>query len=268
MTLEEEKTARKIAEEQKLKKLVVELLDTYGHSQFIRPMERCQPAFIEGLYWHTIWIAKKGGIPENTVLKGKSIEEVVARLCKAFKSSCHLEATKCNCNDKIVIAAGDGTGAVEKFLVECELLGIAGGEEDGKLEEEEKKLAEKILGFFGIELQVRPVSHLVWPTAAEDGDRVVLIHDFSREAGEEKKQLEHGTLLLNSHGILQETSLFVDEVGRGEDEKLLFLESLGMLREVRYGLDIKTLEPKRVVVNPFFGCNSKEEVEMKLDLLG
>lgn len=132
MTLEE--TTRKIDEERKLEKLVVELLDTYCPSQFIRPMgQGCQPAFIEGLYWHTIWIAKKGGIPENTVLKGKSIEEVVARLCKAFKSSCHLKATKCNSNDKIVVAAGDGTGAVEKFLVECELLGIAEeGKEEGR----------------------------------------------------------------------------------------------------------------------------------------
>lgn len=141
---------------------------------------------------------------------------------------------------------------------------MSSGEEDRKLK---KELAEKILGFFKIELQVRPISHLVWPTAVEDGDRVVLIYDFSREAGEEKKQLEHGTLLLDSRGILQETSLFVDEVGRGEDEKLLFLESLGMLREVRYGLDIRTLEPKRVVANPFFGCKSWEEVAVQLDLL-
>lgn len=141
---------------------------------------------------------------------------------------------------------------------------MSSGEEDRKLEEEEK-LAEKILGFFKIELQVRPVSHLVWPTAVEDGDRVVLIYDFSREAGEEKKQLEHGTLLLDSHGILQESSLFIDDIG--EDEKLLFLESLGMLIEVRYGLDIRTLEPKRVVVNPFFGCKSWEEVAVRLDLL-
>ena len=143
---------------------------------------------------------------------------------------------------------------------------VSGKEEDRKPEEEEK-FAEKILGFFRIELQMMPVSHLVWPTAAADGDRVVLIYDFSREAGEEKKQLEHGTLLLDSHGILQESSLFVDEVGRGEDEKLLFLESLGMLRELRYGLDIKTLEPKRVAVNPFFGCKSWEEVAVRLDLL-
>lgn len=120
-----------LEEEQKLKKLVVELLGTYGHFQFIHPMgQGCQPAFIEGLYWHTIRIAKKGGIPEKPVLKGKSIEEVVARLCKAFKSSCHLEATMCNGSDKIMVAAGDGTGAVEKFLVECELLGIAGGREE------------------------------------------------------------------------------------------------------------------------------------------
>ena len=125
MTLEER--TRKIDEERKLKELVVELLDTYCPSQFIYPLGKmCQPAFIEGLYWHTIWIAKKGGIPEKVVLKGKDIEEVVARLCKAFKSACHLEATKCSDKDKIVVAAGDGTGAVEKFLVECELLGIAG----------------------------------------------------------------------------------------------------------------------------------------------
>lgn len=140
-------------------------------------------------------------------------------------------------------------------------------EEDRKLEEEKEKLAEKILGFFGIELQVMPVSHLIWPTAAGDGDRVVLIYDFSREAGEEKKQLEHGILLADGDRIFQESSLFVDEVGRGEDEKLLFLESLGMLREVRYGLDTRTLEPKRVAVNPFFGCKSWEEVAVRLDLL-
>ena len=125
-------------------------------------------------------------------------------------------------------------------------------------------LAKRVLDFFKIELQVRPVSHLVWPTATEDGDRVVLIYDFSREVGE-KKQLEHGTVLLDSRGILQESSLFVDEVG--EDEKLLFLESLGMLIEVRYGLDIKTLEPKKVVVNPFFGCKSFEEISVKLDII-
>ena len=145
----------------------------------------------------------------------------------------------------------------------------SGKEEDRKLEEEEeKKLAEKILDFFGIELQTMPISHLVWSFAAVDGDRVVFIYDFSREAGEEeKKQLEHGTLLADGGRIWQEASLFVDEAGRGEDEKLLFLESLGMLREVRYGLDIKTLEPKRVVENPFFGCNSWEEVAVRLDLL-
>ena len=127
-------------------------------------------------------------------------------------------------------------------------------------------LAKRVLDFFKIELQVRPISHLVWPTAAEDGDRVVLIYDFSREAGE-KKQLEHGILLDDACRIWQESSLFVDEVGRGEDEKLLFLESLGMLREVKYGLDIRTLEPKRVVVNPFFGCKSFEEIGVKLDLI-
>lgn len=138
-------------------------------------------------------------------------------------------------------------------------------EEDRKLEEEEEKLAKKILGFFRIELQTMPVSHLVWPTAAEDGDRVVLIYDFSREAGEKKKQLEYGTLLADGGRMLQETSLFANEVG--EDEKLLFLESLGMLREVRYGLDTRTLEPKRVVVNPFFGCKGWEEVAVRLDLL-
>lgn len=135
-------------------------------------------------------------------------------------------------------------------------------EEDRKLKE---KLAEKILGFFGIELQMMPVSHLVWPTTVEDGDRAALIYDFSREAEEEeKKQLEHGTLLTDMHGMLRESSLFADNVG---DEKLLFLESLGMLREVRYGLDTRTLEPKRVVVNPFFGCKGWEEVAVRLDLL-
>ena len=126
MSLEEEKKAGKINDEQTLMKLVLELLDTYCPSQFIYPVERCQPAFIEDLYWHTIWIAKKGGIPEKVVLRGRDIEEVVARLCKAFKSSCHLEATKCSDNGKIMVAAGDGTGAVEKFMVKCELLGIAG----------------------------------------------------------------------------------------------------------------------------------------------
>lgn len=139
----------------------------------------------------------------------------------------------------------------------------SGKEEDRKLEEEEK-LAEKILDFFGIELQTMPISHLVWSFAAVDGDRVVFIYDFSREAGEEKKQLEHGTLLFDGGGMLQETSLFVNDV---DDASCLFLESLGMLREVRYGLDTRTLEPKRIAVNPFFGCKSWEEVAVRLDLL-
>ena len=130
-----------------------------------------------------------------------------------------------------------------------------------------EKLAEKILDFFGIELQVMPVSHLVWSTAAEDGDRAALIYDFSEEGieeGETKKKLESGSVVFDGCGILQESSLFAEKAG---DEKLLFLESLGMLREVRHGLNWRSLEPKRVVANPFFGCKSWEEVAVRLDLL-
>lgn len=255
--------------ENDIKRLVRELLDNYCSCQILDSWQlginEYRPVFTHSLYWHSIYIvdSSTGSCLQKCVLKGKTIAEVAAKMCLVFKDPSQWLEVELHTGKKIIIRPGDGTNAPEKFIVEYELLSsstMLGMAED----KYPIDLAKRVLDFFKIELQVRPVSHLVWPTAAEDGDRVVLIYDFSREAGE-KKQLEHGTLLLDSHGILQESSLFIDDIG--EDEKLLFLESLGMLIEVRYGLDIRTLEPKRVVVNPFFKCKSFEEIGVKLDLI-
>ena len=46
-----------------------------------------------------------------------------------------------------------------------------------------------------------------------------------------------------------------------------FIESLGSIKKWSYGLDVETLEPKKILNNPFFNHKSLEEIAVKLDLL-
>ena len=46
-----------------------------------------------------------------------------------------------------------------------------------------------------------------------------------------------------------------------------FIEALGSIKKLCYGLDVKTLEPKKTLGNPFFNHRSLEEIAVKLDLL-
>ena len=46
-----------------------------------------------------------------------------------------------------------------------------------------------------------------------------------------------------------------------------FIESLRPIKKLSYGMDIETLEPKKVLENPFFNYRSLEEIAVKLDLL-
>ena len=46
-----------------------------------------------------------------------------------------------------------------------------------------------------------------------------------------------------------------------------FIEALGSIKKLCYGLDVKTLAPKKILYNPFFKCRSLEEIAVKLYLL-
>lgn len=56
---------------------------------------------------------------------------------------------------------------------------------------------------------------------------------------------------------------------RDDEQKLnLFIERfLYRIKTFKYGLDVNTLEPKKIVQNPFFGMNCLEEACLHLDLL-
>ena len=46
-----------------------------------------------------------------------------------------------------------------------------------------------------------------------------------------------------------------------------FIEALGSIKKLCYGLNVETLAPKKILDNPFFKCGSLEEIVVKLDLL-
>ena len=47
-----------------------------------------------------------------------------------------------------------------------------------------------------------------------------------------------------------------------------FLSSLPLVKRLSYGLDVETLEPKKILENPFFGLESLEAIALKLAVLG
>lgn len=116
-------------------KMVLELLNAYWSSMFIRAIGReCQPVFAEGLYWHSIWIVGlcSSGWEMDNSLAGDSFQEIAEKIYTAFKRSCWLESTMCGGRKKIAVKIGDGTGKPEEFMMKCELLGMTMREEDGQ----------------------------------------------------------------------------------------------------------------------------------------
>lgn len=112
-------------------KLVLELLGAYWSSEIIRALageEEFKPVFIEGLYWHSIWVCGSGCEMDNS-LAGYNYQEIAEKIFTAFKRSCWLESTMCGGREKIVVKIGDGTGKPEEFMLKCELLGLPKREE-------------------------------------------------------------------------------------------------------------------------------------------
>lgn len=120
-----------------LEKIVKELLENYGDLQLLRVFSQAgdgsltelKPTFNEGLYYHEIQITKSGCQLVSKCLKGRSILELASEIYKTFKHGACLLASTHN-GDGVMIGVGDGTGSPEKFMMQCELLGIE--DQDGK----------------------------------------------------------------------------------------------------------------------------------------
>ena len=119
-----------------------------------------------------------------------------------------------------------------------------------------KTLMARILGFLGLELQWIVSSRQIWLSDIESGDVVTVF-----------MELHDGSLVEKPLEVERENVLLNIEIDGEDVAKRAFFESLGMIRKFSYGMDIETLEPKKILSNPFFKLRSLEEIVMKLDLL-
>ena len=123
---------------------------------------------------------------------------------------------------------------------------------------ERKALVKRILGFLGLEIQWIGSARQIWMTDVETSDVVTVYLELDGEGGliqERPFEVPRESVLLN-----------VDCDGNDIAEKA-FLEMIWMVKKLSYGMDIETLEPKKILENPFFGLKSPEEIAVKLDLL-
>ena len=119
-------------------------------------------------------------------------------------------------------------------------------------------LVKRILGFLGLEIQWVGSARQIWMTDVETSDVVTVYLELEEDGGliqERSFEVPRDSVLLN-----------VDCTGNDIAEKA-FLEMIWMVKKLSYGMDIETLEPKKVLENPFFGLKSVEEIAVKLDLL-
>ena len=127
------------------------------------------------------------------------------------------------------------------------------------LEDSERKiLIKRILDFLGLEIQwIGSSARQIWMTDVETGD-VVTVYLELKEGGliqERPFEVPRESVLLNVNCTSNDIA-----------EKA-FLEMIWMVKKLSYGMDIETLEPKKVLENPFFKLKSAEEIAIKLDLL-
>lgn len=109
------------------KKLALDLLERYCPCQILGSWElgadACQPVFVDGMWWHTIYIEKAGSIPESPVLKGRDAADLVQQMHSALEHGCYLRSVlhggKC-----IAVKLDDGTGAAEEFMLKCAISGL------------------------------------------------------------------------------------------------------------------------------------------------
>lgn len=129
---------------------------------------------------------------------------------------------------------------------------------DNLEDSERKTLVKRILGFLGLEIQWIGSARQIWMTDVETGDVVTVYLELDGEGGliqERPFEVPRESVLLN-----------VNCDGNDIAEKA-FLEMIWMVKKLSYGMDIETLEPKKILENPFFGLKSPEEIAIKLDLL-
>ncbi len=129
---------------------------------------------------------------------------------------------------------------------------------DNLEDSERKTLSKRILGFLGLEIQWVESARQIWMSGVETGDVVTACLELDGEGGliqERPFEVPRESVLLNANCT-----------GNDIAEKA-FLEMIWMVKKLSYGMDIETLEPKKVLENPFFGLKSAEEIAVKLDLL-
>ena len=114
-------------------------------------------------------------------------------------------------------------------------------------------LARKVLSFFGLELRWIIGAKQIWLIEAMTGDLVTACMEQSADKLFEQplEVARDGILLKDDYEIAYRT----------------FIESLSSIKKWNYGLDVETLEPKKILDNPFFKYRSLEEIAIKLDLL-
>ena len=118
-------------------------------------------------------------------------------------------------------------------------------------------LARKVLSFFGLELRWTPGSRQIWMIESMTGELVTAFME-SPTGGLLGQPLDTA-----SGRILLKSSLIYDS----ETVYRAFIEAISSIKKLCYGLDVKTLEPKKTLGNPFFKHGSLEEIAVKLDLL-
>ena len=118
-------------------------------------------------------------------------------------------------------------------------------------------LARKVLSFFGLELRWITSAKKIWMIETMTGELVTAF--MESPTGESLGQLFD----VASGRILLKSSLIDDS----ETVYRAFIEALGSIKKLCYGIDVKTLEPKKTLYNPFFKHGSPEEIAVKLDLL-
>ena len=118
-------------------------------------------------------------------------------------------------------------------------------------------LARKVLSFFGLKLQWMTSARQIWIIEAMTGDLVTAYMESPTG------KLLGQPLAIASDRIFLKSSLI-------DDSKTVyraFIEALGSIKKLCYGLDDETLAPKKILDNPFFKYRSLEEIAVKLDLL-
>lgn len=120
-------------------------------------------------------------------------------------------------------------------------------------------LARRILDFLDLRMQ--------WISSFK---QVMLFDNESNDLVTAQYELDNGCLIempIESRAIESR----VDDASKSNELSTaasVFIDSLESIKFWNYGMDIGTLQPKKVVKNPFFRMRSLEEIAMKLDLLG